>query len=234
MFAALTRLLSQACQLHRIVTLGTILRWHRDLVKQHWTQPRRRTADRRTAPELRRWVLWLASENSPGLPADPRRTCWAWLPDCGEHGVVDPQSEPASTPHLAARALPGDNSWPPGHKAFSPPTSAASTRCCSSGFIYSSSWSTPPPRAPSRSHRSRAKSGHGCSGQRPGEHLSTRPRGEVIGQRGLRATRLCARDELPSPLPLEVTNHPTSHLVHTVPAAATAVVAFVVAFARDQ
>jgi transposase InsO family protein len=63
-FAALTRLLSQACQLHRMVTPGTILRWHRDLVKQRWTQPRRRTAGRRTAPELRRLVLRVASENS--------------------------------------------------------------------------------------------------------------------------------------------------------------------------
>jgi putative transposase len=62
--AALTRLLSQACQLHRIVTPGTILRWHRDLVKQRWAQPRRRTAGRRTAPELRRLVLRLAPENS--------------------------------------------------------------------------------------------------------------------------------------------------------------------------
>src|SRR5947199_856974 len=63
-FAALTRLLSPACQLPRIVTPGTILRWHRDLVKQRWTQPRRRTAGRRTAPELRRLILRLASENS--------------------------------------------------------------------------------------------------------------------------------------------------------------------------
>jgi transposase InsO family protein len=62
--AALIRLLSPACQLHRIVTPGTILRWHRDLVKQRWAQPRRRTAGRRTAPELRRLVLRLASENS--------------------------------------------------------------------------------------------------------------------------------------------------------------------------
>ena len=63
-FAALARLLSQACQLPRIVTPGTILRWHRDLVKQRWTQPRRRTAGRRTAPDLRRLVLRLAAENS--------------------------------------------------------------------------------------------------------------------------------------------------------------------------
>ena len=39
-FAGLTRLLCQACRSHRIVTPATILRWHRDLVKRRWTQPR--------------------------------------------------------------------------------------------------------------------------------------------------------------------------------------------------
>ena len=64
-FAALTRLLSQACRLHRIVTPATILWWHRDLVTRRWTQPRNhRTGGRRTAPELRRLVLRLAAENS--------------------------------------------------------------------------------------------------------------------------------------------------------------------------
>lgn len=64
-FAALTRLLSRTCRLHRIVTPATILRWHRDLVKRRWTQPRRhRPGGRRTAPELRRLVLRLAAENS--------------------------------------------------------------------------------------------------------------------------------------------------------------------------
>jgi hypothetical protein len=42
MFASLTRLLSPACQLHRLVAPGTVLRWHRDLVKRRRTQPRRR------------------------------------------------------------------------------------------------------------------------------------------------------------------------------------------------
>jgi putative transposase len=62
--AALTRLLSGACRLHRIVTPATILRWHRDLVKRRWTQPRgHRRGGRRTAPELRRLALRLAAEN---------------------------------------------------------------------------------------------------------------------------------------------------------------------------
>jgi transposase InsO family protein len=62
--AALARLLSPVCRQHRIVTPATILRWHRDLVKQRWTQPRGpRRGGRRTAPELRRLVLRLAVEN---------------------------------------------------------------------------------------------------------------------------------------------------------------------------
>jgi len=63
-FAALTRLLSQITRLQRIITPATVLRWHRDLVTRRWTQPRRRTGGRCTAPELRRLVLQLASENS--------------------------------------------------------------------------------------------------------------------------------------------------------------------------
>jgi hypothetical protein len=64
-FAALTRLLSSACRRHRIVTPATIVRWHRELVKRRWTQPRHhRSGGRRTPPELRRLVLRLAAENS--------------------------------------------------------------------------------------------------------------------------------------------------------------------------
>jgi putative transposase len=66
-FAALTGLLSPACRWHRIVTPATIVRWHRDLVKRRWSQPRHHRSDgRRTAPELRRLVVRLAAENSAG------------------------------------------------------------------------------------------------------------------------------------------------------------------------
>jgi putative transposase len=40
-----------------------VLRWHRELVKRRWAQPRCRIPNRWTAPELRRLVLRLASEN---------------------------------------------------------------------------------------------------------------------------------------------------------------------------
>jgi putative transposase len=64
-FAALIRLLSQVGRVHRIVAPETVLRWHRDLVTQCWTQPRRRrTGGRAMASELRQLVLRLAAENS--------------------------------------------------------------------------------------------------------------------------------------------------------------------------
>jgi putative transposase len=79
--AALTRLLAQAGQLQRIVTPATILRWHRDLIEQRWTQPRpRRTGGRRTAPELRRLVLRLATENAT----------WGYRRICQRHAKTDP------------------------------------------------------------------------------------------------------------------------------------------------
>ena len=68
-FAALARLLSPVCRQHRIVTPAKILRWHRDLVKRRWTQPRGpRRGGRRTPPELRGLVLRMAAENS----------CWGY------------------------------------------------------------------------------------------------------------------------------------------------------------
>jgi putative transposase len=38
--AALSRILPEGLRLHRIVTPGTLLRWHRTLVTKKWTQPR--------------------------------------------------------------------------------------------------------------------------------------------------------------------------------------------------
>jgi putative transposase len=42
---------------------GTLLGWHRDLVRRHWTQPHRPPGRPSTAPELRRLILRMAAEN---------------------------------------------------------------------------------------------------------------------------------------------------------------------------
>jgi putative transposase len=60
--AALTRLLPRHLRLHRIVTPGTLLGWHRRLVKNKWTYPN--TTGRPPVPEeIRELVRQLARQN---------------------------------------------------------------------------------------------------------------------------------------------------------------------------
>src|SRR6266545_7169482 len=61
--SALTRLLSRQRRRHRFVTPGTLLRWHRELARRHWTQPHRPPGRPSTAPELRCLILRMAAEN---------------------------------------------------------------------------------------------------------------------------------------------------------------------------
>src|SRR6266704_1776766 len=61
--AAWTRLLSKERRHHRLVTPDTLLRWHRDLVRRHWTRPHRPPGRPSIPAELRRLILRLAAEN---------------------------------------------------------------------------------------------------------------------------------------------------------------------------
>jgi putative transposase len=61
--AALARLLPKECRHHRFVTPDTLLRWHRALVKRHWTRPHRPPGRPSTSPELRRLIMQMATEN---------------------------------------------------------------------------------------------------------------------------------------------------------------------------
>jgi putative transposase len=60
--AALARLLPRPLRLHRIVTPGTLLAWHRRLIKKKWAYPN--TMGRPpVSEEIRELVQWLARQN---------------------------------------------------------------------------------------------------------------------------------------------------------------------------
>ena len=70
--AALARLLPSCLRLHRIVTPGALLTWHRRLVQNKWTYPK--TTGRPPVPEeIRELVQQLARQNPAGAPAHPGR-----------------------------------------------------------------------------------------------------------------------------------------------------------------
>lgn len=48
---------------HRLVTAETLLRWHRELLKRHWTQPHRPPGRPSIPPGLQHLILRLAAEN---------------------------------------------------------------------------------------------------------------------------------------------------------------------------
>jgi putative transposase len=61
--AALIRLLPPRLRLHRLVTPGTVLRWHRRLVARHWTCPHR-TGRPPVSTEITALIERLATENN--------------------------------------------------------------------------------------------------------------------------------------------------------------------------
>jgi putative transposase len=61
--SALTRLLPKQRRRHRFVTPETLLRWHRQLLRRHWTKPHRPPGRPAIPTQLRQLILRLAAEN---------------------------------------------------------------------------------------------------------------------------------------------------------------------------
>jgi putative transposase len=61
--SALARVLPKALRMHRLVTPGTLLRWHRRLVTRKWTYPTRGRGRPPTAPEIVTLIERLARDD---------------------------------------------------------------------------------------------------------------------------------------------------------------------------
>ncbi|MFI7706560.1 hypothetical protein [Nonomuraea sp. NPDC049480] len=61
--SALARGLPTVLRAHRLVTSGTLRRWHRCLIARHWTHPNRRMGRPATDPAVVALIQQLAREN---------------------------------------------------------------------------------------------------------------------------------------------------------------------------
>jgi putative transposase len=72
--AALIRLLPPRLRMHRLITPGTVLRWHRRLVARHWTCPHR-TGRPPVSTGITALIARLATETTAGDTSGSRANC---------------------------------------------------------------------------------------------------------------------------------------------------------------
>ena len=137
--AALAPLLPAVLRCHRLVTPGTLLTWHRRLIKRKWTYPNQ-PGQPGTSQDIRDLVLRLAQEN----PAWGYRRVHGELSRLGHHvSEATVRRILRARRHRPAPAIwtpPGGHSSAPKPTACWPATSSPSTRSSSNACTSCSSW----------------------------------------------------------------------------------------------
>jgi len=87
--AALIRFLPARLRMHRLVTPGTVLRWHRRLVTRKWTYPHQ-TGRPSVSAEIAALIERLAAENHG----------WGYLRNTDTYMPVPPACAPTRADHL--------------------------------------------------------------------------------------------------------------------------------------
>jgi hypothetical protein len=125
--AALIRQLPRRLQAHRLVTPGTVLRWHRRLVRKKWTYPNH-TGRPPVSAEITALIERLAAENSRGVTSASRASC-----SNSATGSAPPRSAASSRPcgfrqrRSGTPTRHGGSSCTPRPRPSAPPTSSTWT-----------------------------------------------------------------------------------------------------------
>lgn len=146
--AGLARLLPGHLRLHRIVTPGTLLAWHRRLVRKKCTYPGK-PGDRRSHPRYAlSWSSW-RGRTPAGATGASRVNCSAWATEWGRERSAGSWQPPASAQRRGGRHRHGGSSWLARPRASWPATSCTSTPCCSGACTCCSRWRSRPVRCTS-------------------------------------------------------------------------------------
>ena len=85
--------------LHRIVTPGTLLAWHRRLIRNKWTCPN--TTGRPAVPDEIRELVQQLARQTPGGGTASRVNSWAWATASARELSAGSWPQPGSAPRHA-------------------------------------------------------------------------------------------------------------------------------------